>query len=232
MENTTKAHLIYLLEKGELTECIQLALTYANTHELTNVKNQLKNLNNRLKEHYNSWKKKPRAYDRYSRVYIEAHKDLASLIDLIPDHPGQVIKRTGWFTERTFKNLIFYSIIVVKVILFFQLVIHWRTGGFNYEQFKATVILLLSAFAAYITVMLTAYLKKEQIDLLKPEYVRNQISVFFLFAMPAYLITIIVLINMKAEGEMSFAQMTFWIGTVESVLGGFVAKIVYGLFTN
>ena len=53
---------------------------------------------------------------------------------------------------------------------------------------------------------------------------------FSYWLFPAYAIMLILFIEMKVKGSITFSQMNLWLALTESVLGGYIGQIVFSFF--
>jgi hypothetical protein len=98
------------------------------------------------------------------------------------------------------------------------------------DQFQGTATLLAPALAAYIAVILADYLRQQKAGPQPPRYISGPLVTFAYWLFPAYAIMLLLAIELKAKGSISFAGMNSWLALVESVLGGYIGQMVHSLF--
>ena len=218
------------IANGQLEEGTKAALSYAEYCGLSDVANALTSLSARSTAHQNKWNSGQLNYEDFSLAHAKITHDLTAWVSRLPEHPKPAGRRRKLLTEGKFKNRIFFLLILVKVIVFIRLYYHWSTGGFTLDQFQGTATLLMPALAAYITVILGDYLRQQKMELQHPRYISGPLVTFGYWLFPIYAILLILFIEMKVKGTLSFTQMNTWLALVESILGGYVGKIVHSLF--
>ncbi|MCB0550181.1 MAG: hypothetical protein KDD19_21615 [Phaeodactylibacter sp.] len=226
-----KSEIRQLIENGKLQEACNTAVQYAEYCGLTDIVNALTVIGSNLQEHQNTWSLGLISHSEFSVQYARIAHGLAMHVSQLPDVPRKGSNQRQLLRETTFKNRVFFALCLTKAAAFLWLWRHYSSGGFNVEQFQSTTILLLPALAAYITVILNDYLRQHQAGPDMPRYVAGPIVTFAYFLFPLYAISLLYLIASKAGASISFVQMNFGIGVVESVLGGYIGKIVSAFFT-
>ena len=219
-----------LIAQGQFEQANAAALEFAEFCGLSDIANALTSIGGRAREHYEKWSTGQISYQDFSLAHAKITHDLTEWVSRLPDHPTPQRKRKKLMTEATFKNRIFLLLVAIKVVVFGRLAYHWSTGGFNLDQFQGTATLLMPALAAYLTVILGDYLRQHKNGVQHPRYISGPLVTFGYWLFPIYAVLLVVFIEMKVKGILSFAQMNTWLALVESVLGGYVGKIVHSLF--
>lgn len=226
----TKSSIRTLLAKGETELALSATLEYAEFCGLTDIVNGLTTLSNRTALNQEQFDSGLVKYDDFILMHTQAAFSLTNFIDRLPDQAVASKPKRKPLQETTFKNRIFYAILIIKVIVLLRLAYHWSTGGFNDDQFYATVGLLAPAFAAYITVMLDDYLRLQKTGVLAPRYLSGPLVTFSYWLFPVYAMILLTVIEMKVPGRISFPQMNLFLALTESVLGVYIGKIVFAFF--
>lgn len=228
--NHTKADIRKTIAQGKLAEGIKNALAYSIYCGLTDIVNGLTVLSGQLKEHQQKWNAGIINYETFSLNHAQIAYGLTQWVASLPDHPQPTTHKKQLLTEATFKKHIFYGLIIAKISVIFYLTYHWSTGGFSIAQFKATATLLVPAFAGLITVMLADYLRQQKRNIAYPKYLSGPLVTFAYWLLPFYTLALGLIIYLKVAENMKFADMSFWIAIIESVLGGYVGQIVHSFF--
>lgn len=229
MQNT-KSSIRLLISKGHLKKALASGIEYAEYCGLVEVVNALTALSANFRNHQQKWNTGLIKYEDFSIQNAKVAVGLAEWISTLPDHPIPAKKKKKYLTETQFKSRIFYFLCLIKFLIFLRLCYHWSTGGFNNDQFQGTVALLIPAFAAYISIMLTDYLNTKDAKIKLPNYLAGPLVNFSNWLFPIYGILIILLIEMKTKGTISFVQMNVFLALVESVLGGYIGQIIHAFF--
>ena len=227
----TKESIRKLLMNGDLKAAIHATQEYADFCGLTHASNQLVLLLSKANKHEEAWESKNLTNNDYFQKHGQIGYELINWINYLPDNPvTKSGKRARLTNESSFKKWIFYALLGMKVIVFAYLYYHWETGGFTVAEFQGTATLLFPAFAAYITVIVNDYLKQTESPVKAPKYIVSPLVTFSYWLFPIYFLTLIVLIRAKAKTDINFIQMNFWLATAESVLGGYIGRLVNKLF--
>lgn len=226
----TKATIRKSITEGKLAHAAKAALEYAEYCGLADITNGLTVLNSQLKEHQNKWNAGLINYETFSLNHAQIAYGLTQWVTSLPDHPKQTTAKKKLLQETTFKKRIFYGLILIKILVILWLAYHWSTGGFTIAEFKATATLLIPAFAGLISVILADYLRQQQQGVQYPKYLSGPLVTFSYWLFPVYTVLLIFIIGLKAASKMDFADMSFWVAIIESILGGYVGQIVYSFF--
>ncbi len=215
---------------GQLEQAASAALEYATYCGLEDIANGLLGLNSQLKTHHDNWNRGLLNYEDYSTKHAQLTHHLISWVSHLPEQPVRAKKGRKLMVESTFKKRVFYLLCIIKAGVLVRLWYHWTTGGFSQEQFQSTATLLAPAFAAYISVMIADYLRQSKDRDPVPRYMAGPLVTFSYWLFPIYAFLLIIFMENKAAGNLSYSGMNFWIALVESVLGGYIGQIVFALF--
>ena len=227
----TKSSIRQRIINGDLKAGITTALEYAEYCGLVEVVNALSVLGYQFDDLKLKWNTGQITYEESSRKQAQINYKVNEWINHLPDRPvPKKGKRSRPLTESTFKSRIFYALCITKLLIFYYLYYHWRTGAFTIAEFQGTATLLVPAFAAYISVILGDYLRQHQSSIKVPKFISGPLVTFAYWLFPIYFIVLYLLIRAKAESNITFSQMNFWLAMVESVLGGYIGQLVHSLF--
>lgn len=227
----TKSSIRKLIIDGKLEKAGAAALEYADFCGLEDISNGLTAAIHRAKELEKQKNSTLITHEAYSVSYAQIVNGLVDWVGRLPAQPiAAKGKRTRLLSETTFKKRVFYLLCIVKLAVVGRLAYHWSTGGFNNEQFQATITLLVPALAAYISVMLADYLRQTRHEPKPPRYLSGPLVTFSYWLFPVYALALFFFIEMKAKTAITFVQMNFWLALVESVLGGYVGQVVFAFF--
>mgnify|MGYP001261775701 CR=1 FL=1 len=215
------------IAEGQLSEAALAALTHAEACQIAPAANGLTALSAQLEETRRQWNTGQLSFDDYSRAHAQTAHKLADWLDQLPEQatPGAA-KRM--LREEVFKKRLFWLLALGKLLVIGRLLYHWSTGGFNKEQLFSSIGLLAPAFAAYLFVMLDDSLHHRNTHV--PRYVSGPLVRIAYWLLPAYALALMFLLELKVMNTLTFTEMTAGLALVESVLGGYVGKIVQAFF--
>lgn len=226
----TKATIRDLIGEGRLAAAAEVALAYAERCRLPDIANALLTLQSRIQDHQQKWDTGLINYEDYSLGHVQITHGLAQWVERLPNKPVPAGRRRTFLTEAAFKKRLFYLLLLIKAVVLARLTYHYSTGGFNEDQFQGTATLLAPALAAYITVVLADYLRKQKQPDQPPRYISGPLVSFAYLLIPFYAGFLILFIELKAGTWITFSQMNTWLALVESVLGGYIGQMVHALF--
>lgn len=230
MEAPDKQAIRQLIGEGKLEQAAAAALAYAEHCRLPDIANALIGLRSRISDHQEKWAGGLIPYAEYSLVHAQITHGLAEWVGRLPETPTPAGPRRRFLTEAAFKKRVFLLLLAIKVAVFLRLWYHWSTGGFTVDQFQATAALLLPTLAAYVSVALAGYLREAQQAPPPPRYISGILVSFAYWLFPLYAGALILLIELKTKGSLSFGQMNFWLAMTESVLGGYIGQMLNAFF--
>jgi len=230
MEAHDKHAVRQLIGEGQLEPAAAAALAYAEQCHLPDIANDLIALRSRINDHQQKWTTGLISYADYSLVHAQITHGLTTLVSRLPDTPTPAGPRRRFLTEAIFKKRIFQLLLIIKAVVFLRLWYHFRTGGFNMDQFQSTATLLLPALAAYVSVALGGYLRQHKEGPQPERYISGTLVGFAYWLFPIYAIVLIALIELKAKSELSYTEMNFWLVMAESVLGGYIGQMLNAFF--
>lgn len=227
----TKTEIRHLIADGQLRPAAQAALEYAEKCRLTEPTNALTVLNGNLENHQKQWITGQVSFEEMSRAHARSAAALTDLLDQLPDTPAPG-RKIRMLDEHTYKWRIFWIFVGAKLIVLGRLAYHWGQGGFTRAEFFATLTLLAAALAAHTLVMFDDLLRHEQEHSTRRRYVSGVLARTVQGLIVAYAVALFMAIEWKAMTAFSYAEMNTMLTLVETLLGGFVGKIVARFFKS
>jgi len=141
--------------------------------------------------------------------------------------------------EGRFKRQVFIFMLLSKCWILYWIWLHKSTGGFSSGEATATMSLLLPAFTAYTTVMLSDLIKNRNRPFIPAVFLPRVSSTLYWatwLVMGIYVFAIHWLIGEKAAGlladnpKANYDSLTAWLGIVESAFGIYVWQIIAAIF--
>ena len=227
----TKASIRKMVVKGDLEAAIHSGIEFAEFCGLTEILNALISLENQRQEHEKKWHRQEIAYSDFSQMNAQLNHGVLGWIGRLPDKPVRLKGKGKLMDEDRFRKRIFRLLFITKFIVLLQLWVHWRTGAFSVDQFWATVMLLAITMAGYLAIMFSGFLKGPHSGEVRGKhYIIGPLIPFALVLFPVYGLSLFWVVELRAQSAISFAQMSAWLGGVETVLGTYVGWIVYAFF--
>ncbi|MFT4761605.1 MAG: hypothetical protein ACI9LN_003588 [Saprospiraceae bacterium] len=226
---TTKKEIRDLLADGKTEAAATATFEYAEYCGLAEAVNGLAVVQSNLERDKKTWLSGQISYEESARHHARNAQAITDWLDGLPDVPVQNAAKK-LLDEDRFKKRILYLLLVTKVVVLGRLAYHWSTGGFNKEQFIATLGLLAPALAAYFSAILADYIKAQKAQKPDRRFVSGPLVTMAYWAFPIYALALILFLEMKVKGTFSMAEMNAGLGIVEAVLGGYVGRIVYSFF--
>ncbi|MEZ4919363.1 MAG: hypothetical protein R2792_09675 [Saprospiraceae bacterium] len=220
-----------LVAEGKLAPAAQAALEYAEQSGIAETTNALTALSAQLKKNRQLWSTGQLDYSEYSTQHARFTQALLDALDRLPEHPSPAAARR-MIREDVFKKRLLWMLALGKLLVLGRFGYHWSTGGFNDEQGWAAIGILAPTLAGYLYVVLEDYLRAHRAQSEAVRYVSGPLVRFVYLIIPLYIIALIFLIEKKAMSSISNAQMTAGFALVETVLGGYVGRVVSAFFHN
>lgn len=177
-------------------------------------------------------------------------RSLLSLLDELPEqlpviqdvagHSKAMATKSG-VEEHRFKKQVFFFMLLSKCWIIYWILFHKSSGGFSSGEAMATISLLLPAFTAYTTVMVTNFIKNRNKPNLPAAFaprVSSTLNLITWVVFPIYILTLHWIIGEKASGMLAdnpkanYESMTNWLAIVESAFGIYVGQIIHAVFKN
>jgi hypothetical protein len=216
---------------GELAPALRAALDHAEKSGIAETVNTLTGLSAGLEQTRQLWNTGQLNFEEYSRQHARYTQSLLHCLDRLPEHPNPAAARR-MLPEDTFKKRLLWMLALGKLLVLGRLGYHWSTGGFNDDQGWACMGILAPTLAGYLYIVLDDYLRahKEQAPV-AVRYVSGPLVQFVWIIIPAYMLALIFLMEKKVmPPHLSFTQMTAGFALVETVLGGYVSRVVSAFF--
>lgn len=173
-------------------------------------------------------------YASLARSRNKVSYDLLELIDQMPDEAALAAgnQLPAGTSERRLKNRLFWMLIAGKlIVLSFAFFLYETGSGYTSQDLLTIFGVLIPMFGAYLAIILQHDTKSRRI--LKPEDIRVTKE----FARKAYLVvgaypfTLCLVLYLRGTGIIpSMAALTVALGLAESGWGGYVGKVIFGLF--
>jgi hypothetical protein len=216
---------------GELAPALRAALDHAEKSGIAETVNTLTGLSAGLEQTRQLWNTGQLNFEEYARQHARYTQSLLHCLDRLPEHPNPAAARR-MLPEDTFKKRLLWMLALGKLLVLGRLGYHWSTGGFNDDQGWACMGILAPTLAGYLYIVLDDYLRahKEQ-GPVAVRYVSGPLVQFVWIIIPAYMLALIFLMEKKVmPPHLSFTQMTAGFALVETVLGGYVSRVVSAFF--
>ena len=158
---------------------------------------------------------------------------LLKLIDELPDAAALAAGNNPpeGVSEHRLKRWMFNILLIGKILVILFTFILWQTGsGFTAENFTTVVGILIPVFATYLTLMVQDATKNR--SLLQPgdKRVNKGFARMAYTLVILYPVVLIIILNLRGPGTITFAQLTALLALVETGLGAYLGKVVFGLF--
>lgn len=186
------------------------------------------------------WRRQSRAgtedYADLARTRNRLNLALLDLTDALPEglpapEPTAAAAAQG-LDEHTFKNRLMWAVIIAKVVVLVFVFTLWESGAFTAEQFAATAGLLAPVFAAYLGVMYKDYVGRRHVGTAAadgPRVTRGFARTAYLLT-GAYALALLLVLNLRGPGHISFGEMNGLLALVESALGVYLGQLVAELY--
>ncbi|MEZ4942043.1 MAG: hypothetical protein R3D58_14285 [Saprospiraceae bacterium] len=225
----TRSDIRRLVADGELTPAVQATLEYAEKSGVAEAANAVTTLSAQLEQTRQLWNTGQLDFSEYARQHARYTQALLDNLDRLPDHPTPAAARR-MIREDTFKKRLLWMLALGKLLVLGRFGYHWGTGGFNDEQGWAAIGILAPTLAGYLYVVLDDYLRAHREASVSVRYVSGPLVRFVYLIIPVYMVALIFLIEKKAMSSITNAQMVAGFVLVETVLGGYVGRVVSAFF--
>jgi hypothetical protein len=222
-----------LVAGGELVPALQEALTYAEKSGVADTANALTALSAQVENTRQLWNTGQLSFDEYARQHARFTQSLLDGLQHLPEQPTPAAAKR-MIREEVFKKRLLWMLALGKLLVLSRLGYHWSTGGFNDEQGWACIGILAPTLAGYLYMVLDDYLRAHKNHQIPPvRYVSGPLVQFAYLLIPLYIVALIFLIEKKVMPPgLSFTQLTAGFALVESVLGGYVSRVVSAFFKS
>ncbi len=215
---------------GELKAALEAALAHAEKSGITEAVNTLTGLSAQMAHTAQIWNTGQLKFEDYTIQHARFSQTLLHCLDRLPENPTPGAARK-MLREDTFKNRLLWMLLLGKLLVLGRLGYHWSTGGFSDEQGWACIGILAPTLAGYLYVMLDDYLRAHKSNERPVRYVSGPLVRLAYILLPVYIFALLFLIEKKVmPPHLPFAQLTAGFALVESVLGGYVSRVVSAFF--
>lgn len=225
----TKKEISHLIANGELRPALNAALEYATQCQFVEQSNALSVLSSNLALQQHQWNTGQVSFEEFSRAHARQSASLTELLAQLPDSPA-LMRQTRMLDEHRYKWRIFRVFVICKMFVLGRLFYHWSHGGFSREEFFSTLTLLGAALVAHSMVMFDDLLNQTHDG--KRRFVSGTLARTVQIVNALYAIGLFLAIEWKAMSRLSFAEMNTMLTIVETLLGGYVGKVVARFFKN
>lgn len=157
------------------------------------------------------------------------------LLKQLPDAPPPPAAAPKGISEQGMKQHILLLTLAVKAGVVLWLFNHWESGGFSDDQFAGTLTLLIPVMAAYTGLMFQDVLDHRHAHTGPPPAaprIRRSVQWTIYAVIIGYGLALTTAIGAKAQGLMSYAQLSGALALIESGLGIYIARIVRTFFSE
>ena len=215
---------------GQLEKAVKLAITYAEECRAAEALNALTVLSTQIEANKKNWTIGLIAYEDFSRALARQSMGLLEWLDQLPDSPNPT-QQTKLMDEAVFKRRIFRLLVGSKALVFAFTFWMWKTGGFINEEATTTFSSLAPAFVAYLSLMLSDFIRQSRTDAVpKRRYVSGFLVNIAWWLFPIYALAQIYVVKQKVTGDFSFLQMNAALALTETLIGGYIGRIVEEFF--
>ena len=158
-----------------------------------------------------------------------------ALLQALPDEPPPPAAVPKGIREQAMKQHILLLTLAVKAGVVLWLFTHWESGGFTSDQFAGTLTLLVPVLAAYTGLMFQDVLDHRHAHTGPPPAtprIRRSVQWTIYAVLIVYGLALVGVIGAKAQGLMSYAQLSGALALIEIVLGIYIARIVRTFFPS
>lgn len=227
----TLKELKILIGAGELPAAVAATLEYAEKAGVADVANTATSLSARIEATRKMWNTGQLQFEEYSREHARCTSALLDCVSQLPEHPDKLSAKK-MIREDIFKMRLLVLLVLVKVVVVGRLIYHWNHGGFNDELGYACLGILAPTLAGYLYIVLDDYLKTHRKGLTSQRFVSGPLVRFAYVVIMVYMVALYVLIERKVMLPLSLTEFTAGFTLIESVLGGYVSRVVSAFFKN
>ncbi len=220
-----------LIGAGELPAAIAATLEYAEKAGMAEVANATTALSARIEQTRKMWNTGQLQFEEYSREHARCTSALLDCVSRLPEHPDRSSAKK-MVREDAFKVRMLILLIMGKVLVAGRLLYHWSTGGFNNEYGFACLSVLMPTLAGFLYMVLDDYLKSHKKGVQARRYVSGPLVRFSYLAVAAYMLSLFFLIEARVILALSLASFTAIFTLIESLLGGYVSRVISSFFKN
>ncbi len=105
----------------------------------------------------------------------------------------------------------------------------WQSGSFTNEQYMATAGLLVPIFVAYLSLLVKDQTERRHAIAHPDKHVTRTFERMVYGMVIAYIVVLLLILNLRGPGTISFTQMNALLALAESGLGVYVTQVVFGM---
>jgi hypothetical protein len=220
-----------LIGAGELPAAIAATLEYAEKAGMAEIANTATALSARVGQTRELWNTGQLQFEEYSREHARCTSALLDCVHRLPERP-EPSSAKRMVKEDAFKVRLLVLLLVGKALVAGRLLYHWSTGGFNNEYGYACLGILMPTLTGYLYMVLDDYLKSHKKGVQAQRYVSGPLVRFAYFILVAYMLALFFLIERTVILSLSLARFTAIFTLIESLLGGYVSRVISSFFKN
>ena len=230
-----KNNIRQLISEGNLDEALSQLHTVAQAVADTAAIDEITVLENRQAENQRKARLDTHDPAAIAREQNSIAASALALLKRMPKAPPKAAEAPKGIREQTMKQHILLLTLTVKAGVVLWLFNHWQSGGFSADQFAGTLTLLLPVLAAYAGLMFQDFLDHRHVHPINSSTspnIRRSVQWTIYVVIIVYGLALTTAIGAKAEGTMSYAQLSGALALIESGLGIYLARIVRTFFPN
>lgn len=183
------------------------------------------------------------AYQELLILGTEAPAELArnrnqlsvSLLQLIDDLPDAAAiaageKKLEGVSEHRLKNQLFGFLLAGKIIVVFFAAFLWLTGSMTAEHFLTVIGIIVPVFATYLALMVQDATNRRSVLQPGDKRVNKGFARMARILVILYPLVLILLLNLAGPGTITIAQLIGLLALLETGLGAYLGKLLFGLF--
>lgn len=218
---------------GKLREAIRSTLTFAHEWPDTNLYQDALLLSGDHEAMLRSERTGQADHDDLRKQRNQITAGLLDLLDSMPDAltDTTALAKSRGMSENTLKAAVALMLLGGKLLLVFWANFQRQTGGLSKEEFFSVMGYLMPIFVAYLSVILTNYLRQRHQQTHNGQRIVPKGLVYLTFMLiPAYVWSFSLGISWRAQGDFTLQDMNQWLAIVESAMGVYIGIIVSELF--
>lgn len=139
-------------------------------------------------------------------------------------------KKLEGVSENKLKNRLLWLVACAKLLVIAFVYTLWESGSFTNDQFMATVTLLVPVFVTYLSLMMKDQVERRHLIAHPDKRVKKSFERMTYALIVIYALVLLIVINLRGPGTISFNQMNGFLALVESGLGVYVTQVIFTLF--
>lgn len=221
------------ITEGKLEDALLALRAAAQTIDAADILHEITVLEHSFQENQRKTRLDTHAPDDLKREQNHIADATLKLLKQLPDASPLPASVPKGIREQALKQHILLLTFGVKAWVVIWLYNHWESGGFSTDQFAGTITLLIPVMAAYTGLMFQDFLDHRHAHAGPPPAgprIRRSVQWTIYAVIIGYGLALTTAIGAKAEGQMSYAQLSGALALIESALGIYIARIVRTFF--